>query len=922
MPPQGTTGSIQGAKLSDPNGDRAERTRLEVEFAAHLGGARRHDQPASPVGALTELRPALEEALQTVTGLLGAERGIIALYESTTHELVTAASLGIPPSSPARLDRMPSPALESTAGKILGDDDITDDPRWAELVGTDASGTIRRVPLATSRGELMGTIVVSVPPAVRPSEQEAEIVRAYARQSAEVIERGRLSLQAKRQAAQLRLLADAAMALTAAPSVDTLVRAVTEAACEIIGTHQGATCRVMDGCTDAITFVRVSDKYAAWPLDDLPKNLDVLTSVTSENKPLRLTREQLMRHPEWQVLRDSPGRPPLPDYLAVPLIAHDGSNLGLIQLSDKIDGSPFSAEDEAILVQLAQMSSAAIETTELLDRERQARAAAEEIAQQRALLSDASRLFAGSLDLGEIVDSFVRIVVPRFADWCSVHLVDEWEDVRLAAVAHRDAEQERALRSFLQRVRVTTDQPCGAGKAIASGESQLMVESTDELLATFTDDPDDLRYILGLGIRAAVVVPLATQVQTTVGGIMMCRSTGTAYSEIEVALFEDLASRCAVAIERARLYGAEREAASTLQRSLLPQGLPMSSALTAAARYLPGARGAQVGGDWYDLIDLGEGRLGIAIGDVMGRGIAAAAVMGQLRTTARAYALEGHGPADLLERLDRVVQGVGLQLTTCIYAILDQHSQTLTVASAGHLPPLLIPASGEPRFIEVDPCVPLGVGGVAFEETCIELPAGSTLLLYTDGLVEDANDSLASGMERLRRAGRAVVQSPDELCDRVLEKLDRVGDHHDDIAVLAVTLARRPTFASAQGFTSLELAPESSSVATARHFVAAELSLRNLDRLVDVAVLLVSELVTNAVHHAGGPVRLQLAVDTDTVRVDVGDEVPDLPLAAPADGFAQGGRGLLIVEALASRWGVEAMLPGKRVWFELDLGDE
>ncbi|MBW3642836.1 MAG: GAF domain-containing protein, partial [Actinobacteria bacterium] len=196
MPPQGTTGSIQGAKLSDPNGDRAERTRLEVEFAAHLGGAGRHDQPASPVGALTELRPALEEALQTVTGLLGAERGIIALYEATTDELVTAASLGIPPSSPAKLDRMPSPALESTAGETLGDDDVIDDPRWAELVGTDASGTIRRVPLATSRGELMGMIVVSVPPAVRPSEQEAEIVRAYARQSAEVIERGRLSLQA------------------------------------------------------------------------------------------------------------------------------------------------------------------------------------------------------------------------------------------------------------------------------------------------------------------------------------------------------------------------------------------------------------------------------------------------------------------------------------------------------------------------------------------------------------------------------------------------------------------------------------------------------------------------------------------------------------------------------------------------------
>src|SRR5205085_9225565 len=198
------------------------------------------------------------------------------------------------------------------------------------------------------------------------------------------------------------------------------------------------------------------------------------------------------------------------------------------------------------------------------------------------------------------------------------------------------------------------------------------------------------------------------------------------------------ADRAARAIERAQLFQQEHETAVTLQRALLPERLPDVTGLALAARYLPGAAGAEVGGDWYDVIPLSDGRVGIAMGDVVGRGIPAASLMGQLRNALRAYAIEGHGPAVVVERLDRLVQALSPgRMATLLYMVLEPDARSATFTNAGHLPPLLVEPGQAPRLLEAVRGVPLGVLPYAtFEDAETRIEPASTLVLYTDGLVE------------------------------------------------------------------------------------------------------------------------------------------------------------------------------------------
>jgi serine phosphatase RsbU (regulator of sigma subunit) len=245
-----------------------------------------------------------------------------------------------------------------------------------------------------------------------------------------------------------------------------------------------------------------------------------------------------------------------------------------------------------------------------------------------------------------------------------------------------------------------------------------------------------------------------------------------------------------VAVDHAEQFRRERDAAVTLQRSLLPQRLPRLQRVGFAWRYLPGAAGTYIGGDWYDVIPLDGQRVALVIGDVMGRGLRAAAVMGQLRATARAHASSDLGPAAVLARLDTAVAGLEQeQITTALFAILDPATRSLTVASAGHLPPL-VTTGREAYYLDVEPGPPLGAGQAVYPELSITLPEESTLLLFTDGLVEDRHRPVEVGMESLRTAAVRVTD-PETLCDRALSSLGRDSAHDDDTAMLAVAL-RQP----------------------------------------------------------------------------------------------------------------------------------
>jgi serine phosphatase RsbU (regulator of sigma subunit) len=256
---------------------------------------------------------------------------------------------------------------------------------------------------------------------------------------------------------------------------------------------------------------------------------------------------------------------------------------------------------------------------------------------------------------------------------------------------------------------------------------------------------------------------------------------------VDRALLADLAARAAVALDNALLYGAERRTGITLQRSLLPRDLPEVDGLRSAARYLPGAAGAFVGGDWYQGVVV-DGGLVLAMGDVMGHGMRSAARMGQLRAIIATLAREGHGPAQLLRRLAEGVDVLlDLELATVLVATYDPRERTLTAASAGHPPPLLAPLDGPPRFVDVEPGPPIGSFPYPYAETTVSLAAGDNLVLYTDGLVENREEALDSGLERLRSSVAGLRLPPEQVCDHVLQQLGRTSGGDDDVALLVLS---------------------------------------------------------------------------------------------------------------------------------------
>jgi serine phosphatase RsbU (regulator of sigma subunit)/anti-sigma regulatory factor (Ser/Thr protein kinase) len=564
--------------------------------------------------------------------------------------------------------------------------------------------------------------------------------------------------------------------------------------------------------------------------------------------------------------------------------------------------------------QLRQLASFAVQRLQALEGERAARRDAEAAARTYSLLSEASAVFAGSLDPDALIESLAGLVVPRLADWAVLHVLDGEDEVQVGALRHSDPAREPAVRELLDRMPITLDMPFGAGAVLAQGVHQLFPELPDEVLATVArDDAELLETLRREGLGSGLVVPLTARGRTFAALTMLRRRP---YDEADVAYALDLVRRAALAIDNASRYSFERQLAETLQRSLLPRGMPTSALLTSASRYLPGARGTQIGGDWYDLIELDDGSLFLVVGDVMGRGVQAAAVMGQLRATVRAYAFEGHGPAAVLRRLDRVVEALeDLHFTTCVVGRLEPRTRRLTLAAAGHLPPLAVDPDGTARFLELDPGLPLGVGGGTYVEQTLVLDPGTLLLLYTDGLVEDRDNPVTDGMEQLRlAAAEDPVRSPEELCDRVLKALGRDGDHDDDTAMLALLLADGE---AAPLVLDLPAVPTSASEVrrALRHLLDGEPA-----AVRDTALLLVTELVTNAARHAGGDLRVRAGVRTDVLLVEVSDASPQLPeLAALPRWDRESGRGLVLIDALADRWGADPLPSGKRVWFELSV---
>ncbi|WP_420082404.1 ATP-binding SpoIIE family protein phosphatase [Streptomyces sp. JL4002] len=383
----------------------------------------------------------------------------------------------------------------------------------------------------------------------------------------------------------------------------------------------------------------------------------------------------------------------------------------------------------------------------------------------------------------------------------------------------------------------------------------------------------------------------------------------------------------AEAVERLRASERrQREAAVTLQRSLLPQELEQPDDLRVAATYQPGGTEAAVGGDWYDVITLGAGRTALVIGDVMGRGVRAAAVMGQLRTAVRAYARLDLPPHEVLQLLDGLAAEIDAsQIATCVYAVHDPNEGLLAYASAGHLPILVRDEDGTVRRAADPTGPPLGTGGWLHTSGTIALGPGSTAVLYTDGLVERRGEDIDEGVAALERALAGAQGTPAVICDRLMRALGVDADHDDDVAVMVLQQPAR-TGSDAELFhnAALELLGGIEAAPRARAFAQGVLaSWRFPVELCDLGVLAASELVANSLQHGTPPMRLRLRRTDRRLIIEVTDGDDHLPRRRRAEPADETGRGISIIATIASSWGSRRTPGGgKAVWCEFALPDK
>ena len=421
--------------------------------------------------------------------------------------------------------------------------------------------------------------------------------------------------------------------------------------------------------------------------------------------------------------------------------------------------------------------------------ERTARSAAEKAQRRLALLAEATSMLAATLDVDESLDRLTSLVVPLMADCCTVHLLTGDGRVQRVAARHRDPVKEPLLR------RLEELQPAGLSDGsrtarVLAGGPPVRVEVDEQALLDGIREPELLEVYRALGVRHALVVPLRARRQVLGVLTLLTDGSGRTYDDDDLATAADLARRAALTVDNARLYQREHDVAEQLQRSLLPQ-LPAVPGLDCAARYLPGSTAAQVGGDWYDLFRLPDGPVGIAIGDVMGHDMAAAASMGQLRSVLMSYAWQGSDPAVVLDRLDQLVQGLDMaQLATCVYGRLelpvDGRPGRLRVANAGHLPPVLRSPDGRVRLIATVPSLLVGAALGTDRETVEEpIEPGTVLVLCTDGLVEHRGRGLDEGLAALQAAlASAPGDDARSICDHLLREL--ADQLEDDVALLVV----------------------------------------------------------------------------------------------------------------------------------------
>ncbi|WP_405392761.1 SpoIIE family protein phosphatase [Streptomyces sp. NBC_01102] len=550
------------------------------------------------------------------------------------------------------------------------------------------------------------------------------------------------------------------------------------------------------------------------------------------------------------------------------------------------------------------------------------------------LLYDAGTEIGTALDVVRTCEELADFATARFADFATVDVAETVLHGEEPTAARAVSDMRRTAFSGLRHD--TGLYPRGSvirflpstviGSRLVRGEAVLDTD-LPRLSGWQQQNPARAEQIVACGFHSMIAVPM--RARGVILGVATFWRAGKPepFEEEDLSVAEELVARAAVSIDNARRYSREHNVAITLQRSLLPRGLPDQSAIDASYRYLPAQAGqgglGGVGGDWFDIIPLPGARVALVVGDVVGHGLHAAATMGRLRTAVHNFSTLDLPPDELLWHLDELVARIdrdetadggegGVTGATCLYAIYDPATGRCTMARAGHLQPVVISPDGTAAFADVPGGPPLGLGGLPFETLDMYLPEDSRLVLYTDGLVEDRHRDIDEGLEMLRSTLEGHPdRTPEEICETVLRVLVPARAR-DDIALLVGRTRRL----AAENVADWEVDSDPAAVSGIRAEVSRTLTEWDLTEEAFTTELILSELVTNSIRYATGPIRVRLVRDR-TLICEVSDRSSTSPHLRQAATTDEGGRGLFLVAQLAERWGARYTDDGgKVIWTE------
>jgi len=547
-----------------------------------------------------------------------------------------------------------------------------------------------------------------------------------------------------------------------------------------------------------------------------------------------------------------------------------------------------------------------------------------------AWLNSAGSRIGTTLDLERTAQELAEFTVPSFADGAAVDILES---------VLRGDEGARWTGTGIPRMRATalsaieelsSLEPTPVGETFVRDElhhetllHRYCLRQGRPVLVSRMGEDDYLRVaptvsaaakMRAAGVHSYLAVPLIAR-GLLLGTVDFVRGQGSPpFSRTDLALAEQLASQSAVFLDNARLYGREREHVVSLQRTLLPRTTPVTPGLRVHAEYAPSAAHHGAGGDWYDVMALPGGRTALMVGDVMGHGLPAAATMGRLRAVARTLMSLDMAPERVLARLDLATRDLeDEQVATALFAVHDPADSSYTLALAGHVPPLLLDGRGSAHFLDLPIGAPLGAGVIPYDAVRLTVPEGSSLVMYTDGLVKSRKADLSEQLDRLRSVAREM--SPEDLEGSGLVDCALAGATRFDEAVLLTSTAAPELRGDLRVW---QLPQDGRAASEARHLVKEQLAAWDLDELADVCELVVSELVGNALRYGNGPGALRLWRGERLV-VEVSDTGPDLPQIQHADLSDEGGRGLQLVNMLCRRWGSCRTVTGKVVWAEQNI---